>query len=285
PDADGIGPDSGTANGGEQSPDAAADASVFGSIDGGLDGAVPLTAEAFCDLQLGRARAWLDYFESKCDCASQEERADRDYFLAAALLYDDSSGANCITAVTGLQQRTTVSYQALSAASCAQRFAGQFAEPPGDCNAGFALDAYEALLGHGLQQIAQLPECRATFLGKVGVNGACVDAFDCTSGLRCLPLPGSAPGDVNAALSCQSARGDLEPCGNRSDCADGLVCAHSDSSATGSNCIPANDLRQLGGPCRASRDCDEGLVCSCPSADCSTGECVAASASEPICKP
>lgn len=255
-----------------------------------------MTSQQFCDARFASARAWQTFFDDRCDCISSAEIADRNYFLKAALLYDDRSNVDCLNEVDGLKAASAkITYVAQSAAACANRFAAQFAAPPTACSRGtspvepgFDLELYESNVGHGVQPLAQLSECRATFVGKLGAGAACTSSFDCSGNLRCRAIPGAAQ-DGGVVTTCQAASLVNEACvPERAECAEGLTCARSNGSATGSVCIPVNELRPATAACRTSRDCSAGLVCNCPDARCDTGTCIAATAAaaaDLICPP
>jgi hypothetical protein len=298
-------------------PDASlADGSVYASgIDGAVspdaarDGAVttpdatttpgPVTAQSFCDTQLARAKAWQSFFDDKCQCLSPAEIEDRNYFLGAALLFSDQSTVGCLNQFDSLRMRSTITYDATKAAACGAKFAEQFAAPPAACERagspstpGFDLDFYEGQVGHGVQPLAQLTECRAAFVGKVGVNGVCTDSFDCAGSLRCRPMPGAGADAGAGSLLCQTARAVNEDCTpGRAECETGLTCARTNSgNTTGYACIAINDLRLNGGACSTSRDCANALVCDCGSsgASCSSGVCKMLTPTPPAeltCKP
>lgn len=270
-DMDGSTPPADAALGDAAPP--ASDASVLG--DGGLDAMVhdatvgqpdtsvaALTPQQFCDAQLSVARAWLDQMDLECNCVSDDDLAGRADFLALALRYNDQAGVNCLDNVNRM---TGVTYDWSKAAACATRYTAQFKGPDAfsapvvSCPGGFDVGQLEAAVGHGAQNLAQLPECRAAFAGTKAMNQSCEDSLECAGGLRCITIPGG--GDK----TCQPARGTNAPCTNLSDCADGHVCSLNVPAAgnnpAGYACIPTDQLKLQGGRCRFSFECAEGLLC------------------------
>ena len=132
PAPDGARPDASTAQDATVIADGSMDASA--TSDGATaDGATPTlwSSQQFCDARFASARAWQTFFDDRCDCISTAELGDRNYFLKAALLFDDRSIVDCLNEVDGLKAPTSnVTYVAQNAAACANRYAAQFAAPP-----------------------------------------------------------------------------------------------------------------------------------------------------------
>jgi hypothetical protein len=261
--------DSGARPDGALVVDAGLDANV-----GPADASAPTTLndQQFCDAQFAVARTWsalLDRLD--CNCLSSDDVMGRASFLASTLRYDDSTGSNCLSNFSRLRS-AGVTYDGSKGAACAARFAAQFKGPSqfmaplASCPGGFDIAKLEAAIGHGRQAVAQLPECRAAFVGTKAENAACVDSLECAAGRRCRPIPGGG------SSSCQSPRGVNESCTKNDDCIDGHICSLN-VQASGSNpaeysCIPVASLKLQNGNCQTSSECVEGLVCDVTSKKC-----------------
>ena len=252
--------------------DAAIDAATIdaetASLDGGVDAGgqldVPFTPDAgpglsisqFCDAQFATARAFSD---GACHCLGADIEG-LNYVREVVLRYPGSTA--CIEAVEAIVAKT--SYDPQQAAACAARFDAQFELPAGvsSCAAsGFDVGELAASVGKGAQTLVQLPECRATFVGSKLRDARCTTSLECSSGLRCLPLPGTPLGAGGAVpSSCQPARPLNEACATSSDCSDGLIC--SGVTETTQTCIAVSALKSEGGRCRASYECRLGLACN-----------------------
>lgn len=272
--------------------DAGVDASMDASVpnDGGMDASVDttdggLTVAQFCRAQLATAVKWRDLFDSVgCGCERSGSEGDKiTRFLSASLAYggEDPEGT-CISVRNASISAGRIVYAPQYAEACASKFAGQFALPEVPTTCPVDLAAFEAQLAHGAQQLAQIPECRSAFAGKVARDGACTqlskagagESLECQAGLRCLPVLGAVDDAGVTMTTCQPARALGETCVRAVQCADGLICAGLTGQST---CIPSDELRLNNAPCSTSIECIKGLVCS-------GGSCVPATA-DSVCTP
>lgn len=239
--------------------DAGGGADAGATVDGGMDASADAASlgpslVTFCEQQFATARAFLD----SCNCVESADRDKVSAFVEDVLLYRGID--TCVQGFTRLA--ATTRFEPAAASTCAQRFDAQFALPPATsrCTAdGLDIQALEAVVGKGAQLLAQLPECRAAFVGSVPRDGACVASLECAGGLRCLPMPGSPIDQVGGPRTCQSARIATETCASNSDCADGLVC--SGVAVPSRTCIEANKLRPVNADCQASLECAHDWIC------------------------
>jgi hypothetical protein len=242
-----------------------------------------LTAQQFCDAQFAVARSWSALFDDiNCNCDSSDDRDGARSFLAAALRFDDSVIAACLSNVDRLRMNG-VTFDGSKAAACATRFSSQFkgpqqfVAPVSSCSGGFDIAKLEGEVGHGRQALAQLPECRAALVGTKALNAPCSDSFECGSGLRCRTIPGGG------SSTCQAAVGLSGPCSKNDDCADGHLCSlnvqATESTPASFACIPVDQLKFMGGNCQTSSECVVGNVC-----DVATRKCIPAP-TDRICAP
>lgn len=268
--ADASSPDAAGSDGGDFADGAIADAGA--GSDGGMVDSGALNPTQFCEGQYAAALKWRALLEDPaCGCNSAE---DVRYFLGAVFIFSDSTITDCLNLVDRVVAGGG-SFVPTQAAACAARFASQFPATPASCpSAGIDIGTIEATVGHGVQLVQQLPECRAALVGSKAQGQPCTNALECASGLRCYATMG-------AGLACRPARSLNESCTPRlGDCADGFVCSANVVSGSGevsSTCIPANDLKGPGGRCSISAECDSGYLC-----DGNRHECVS-SAPELIC--
>lgn len=210
----------------------------------------------FCALQFATARSFLD----SCNCEADADRDKVTAFVEDVLLYRGT--AACLEGFERIA--VTTRYEPAAARACAQRFDAQFRLPSGidRCTAaGLDIQGLEAVAAKGVQFLAQLPECRAAFVGSLARGAGCTASLECADGLRCLPMPGvpiDAP--ASAPRTCQSARIVTGTCATNSDCADGLVC--SGIAVPSRTCIDAAQLRPVMTPCQASLECAHDWICS-----------------------
>ncbi|MET0284519.1 MAG: hypothetical protein ABW352_08625 [Polyangiales bacterium] len=255
------------------------DTSLPAIVDSGLDAATDATVDAttpptslsvegFCDARYRVAKAWRDKFE-ECNCPNTTIE-DRGIFLLGGLLYDDGNGdatesvQACVTRLNAAIG-PNLTFTGTAAAGCAAKFAGQFAEPPATCPAGgFKIDELEAANGKQAQELTQLTECRAALAGKLALNAACTDSYQCQGGLRCL------------SGVCRDGLASGTVCGRTEQCADGLVCVGG-TSPGGRVCRPKAMPAAVTAACTFSVECDPGALCG------ATNQCTLAT-SRAICQ-
>jgi hypothetical protein len=246
------------------------DAGIDGSTDGSTDAAAStLTIDEFCIAQLKVAVTWRDGLEAACTSATL---TDRETFLLEVLAYqkDDAEG-KCVTARKAAVDSGNTTFDGTKAQACADAFTKNFDAPPDPFpSAGIDLAMYEANVAHGAPTLVQIPECRATFKGKLARGKVCTDNFECADGLRCLTAPGNTKACETALVG--------GTCTQTSNCADGYTCVGAENVGGGRTCVKNDALPLSGGNCQFSLECDKGLNCN------ASGKC-ANPVAQVICKP
>jgi hypothetical protein len=235
--------------------DGGVDASTDGATsDGGSDASTqPLTVDEFCAEQLKVAVAWRDDLEGLC--GSTTNTAERNAFLEAVLGYLDDGEGKCVTAINAAIATTNTTFDGSKAQACADTYNAQLALPPDPFpTSGIDLITYESKIGHGAQQLIQIPVCRQAIKGKATSGKTCAGHFECAEGLRCLEASGGAK-------TCQTARVG-GTCTAAAQCADGYTCVGSATSGGGKTCVKNDGLPENGGNCGISRECATDLVCT-----------------------
>lgn len=272
--------DSAVAPGDARLPDSSTPPDATTLADGGLDASAPdaattvLTEQQFCEAQFATSRAWRDQFSTQCGCLSNDDVAGAASFLAAALNFNDQTISGCPDRIQQLRG-LGVQFDGSKAAACARAFSANFQDPSAftaplaSCSAGFDIGKLEAEVGHGRQAVAQLADCRATFVGTKARDAACTDSLECAGGLRCRGIPGGG------GTTCQPALAKSEVCSKNDECADGLICSlnvpgNGTTVAAQSVCLGtgALELKSLNGNCARSFECERGLVCDVDSHKC-----------------
>lgn len=263
--------DAGTADGGKTDASTDAGTTDGGSSDGATsDGAAasPLTIDEFCVAQLKVAVSWRDALEGLC--GSTKNASERNDFLRDVLGYVDDGEGKCVTALNAAIATTNTTFDGTKAQVCVDTYNAQLALPPDPFpTAGIDLTMYESKIGHGAQQLIQIPICRQALKGKATNGKTCTGHFECAEGLRCLEASGGAK-------TCQTARVG-GTCTATAQCADGYTCVGSATSGGGKTCVKNDALPTNGGNCEISRECATDLVCN------ASGKCATPVASE-ICK-
>lgn len=233
--------------------------SIDASTDAGTDAGAQASydVEDFCAAQYAVARAWRDKFDQCCGTLNNDQTKSRDELLANAFQYANAvmdSVASCVSGING-SLGPNLTYVPTAAVACADKFAAQFKAPPADCpQGGFPIESIESDIGHGIQDVTQIPECRAAFVGKLALNAQCTNTFTCQSGLRCIGSTG--------AKFCVQPRTNGMTCGESSECADGLQCVGSSASGAGGRvCRPVEEPVELNSNCERSTECRVGTLC------------------------
>ncbi len=228
-----------------------ATAAMDASTDAGTDSATPpasYNVEDFCAAKYRVAKAWQDKFD-ECTCPGNTAE-DRSAFLIGGLLYDDALATESVAAcVTRLNAAIgpNLTFDGVAAVECASKFASQFTAPTSGCpEGGFQIDILEGSQGKQSQELTQLTECRAALVGKLALNAACTDSYQCKAGLRCL----------NSV--CRDALASGTACGRTEQCSDGLVCVGPNGNRV---CRPKNAPVALTSACLYSVECDPGAIC------------------------
>ncbi len=255
PDIDSGGTGGGANAGGDASA-ANGDANMDGGGASGGDGGgtvkpgEPLTKTEFCEAQLAPGKAWAELTDRCCVGGASSDALAR---MLAVVGYPGGI-ADCERNIEMLLAGGTVKYEPTAAAACATAFAANYAPPPSnECPAaGFSLPDIEAQYGHGLQVIAQIPACRATFQGVVANDKPCTKTLECADARSaCL----TAPGGIR---TCQPALTE-GTCEQATECASGYICKGADGNRV---CVRVNDLGISGARCKGSAECSRGLWCN-----------------------
>lgn len=256
--------DSGSPDGGESDADASVDgdADTDASVDsdagadaGDGDGPVyegePLALDGLCDALSSRRLAW-DNALDECECSTDDANILRDEF---GVFGADNAASGCITANQGQIDSGKVTYNENAAGACVDAYLKHFEAPPATCpEEGFKASYFLANIGHGAPAIAQIPACRATFVGKLTAGAECTNDLQCPAELRCIETLG---GGVGATRTCRTAFAIGASCSRDAECVLGATCV-GNASGGGKQC--SKEL-VISGNCSRSAECEVGRVC------------------------